>query len=63
MEISNDHTPLNVDKLKKSVISKVTPERNEHIPFRISKYDIILGVSILSFVAGLSFWIFVTYML
>ena len=63
MEKTSNSTPLNTDKLKGNVASVESTSRRNSIPKLFDKYNIILGVSILAFIAGASFWIFVTYML
>ncbi len=63
MAKSENHTPLNADKFKKNLMSIETAGNTISMPNIFTKYNIILGISILAFIAGFSFWIFVTYML
>lgn len=56
-------TPLNVEKLNKTAVSVESSTHSNDFPNLFDKYNIILVLSILAFIAGASFWIFVTYML
>lgn len=62
MDTSNN-TPLNVDKLTKNMVSVESKSHTSSMPKLFDKYNIILAISILAFVAGASFWIFVKFML
>lgn len=63
MDKSKNSTPINTDKFKENLMSIESAGNNVSMPHIFTKYNIILGVSILAFIAGFSFWIFVTYML
>lgn len=63
METTSNSTPLNTDKLKKNVATVESSSKRTEMPKLFDKYNIILGISILAFIAGVSFWLFVTYML
>ncbi len=61
--MDNNSTPLNTDKLKSNMMSIESNKTHVEMPSIFNKYNIILGISILAFIAGFSFWIFVNFML
>lgn len=63
---SSNHTPLNLEKIVRSLstvhFGTMVSKSRIDIP-KIDKYSLILTASVLSFFAGLSFWIYVNFFL
>lgn len=59
----DNSTPLNTNKLKNNMMSIESGKTQIEMPSLFNKYNIVLGISILAFIAGFSFWIFVNFML
>lgn len=63
MEIKSSSTPLNVDKFKNNIMSLESTSKKNGFSLHVDKYTVILIISIIAFIAGISFWIYVNYML
>jgi len=65
----DNHTPLDVKKLdgksveKNSQFQTILKKRELGMSLSINKFDVILFVSIVFFIAGFSFWMYVQFFL
>ncbi|MDP4011474.1 MAG: hypothetical protein Q8P72_04580 [Candidatus Roizmanbacteria bacterium] len=64
-----NHTPIDIKKMTRpqapseshtAVIKKKEPKMS-HIPFEFDKYILMTIISVLFFVSGLGFWIYVNF--
>ncbi|PIZ64099.1 hypothetical protein COY16_00260 [Candidatus Roizmanbacteria bacterium CG_4_10_14_0_2_um_filter_39_13] len=68
-QLEKNHTPLDTKKLSEpkkaanthTAVSSKSSLAKIHIPFEFDKYILIVVVSILFFLSGFGFWIYVNY--
>jgi hypothetical protein len=63
MEINNNSTPLSKGKLSQNSASIKGHSGSMFNSNLFNKYNIILALSVITFIAGAGFWIFVTFLI